>query len=66
MPTEQRAVLQQTVGFYPDLTAPHQTRFEHRCLSFIYATEFIGYNLNVSEKDKPLVASRIRHSCMGL
>jgi Mlc titration factor MtfA (ptsG expression regulator) len=57
MSSEHRAFLQQAVGFYRDLTPQDQTRFEYRCLSFIYATEFIGHNLEVSEKDKLLVAS---------
>ena len=57
MPAEHRAFLQQAVGFYRELTPQEQTRFQHRCLSFIYATEFIGHNLEVSEQDKLLIAS---------
>jgi Mlc titration factor MtfA (ptsG expression regulator) len=57
MSTEHRAFLQQAVSFYRDLTPQDQNRFEHRCLSFIYATEFVGHNLEISEKDKLLLAS---------
>lgn len=57
MPAEHTDFLQESVSFYRDLTAEDKTRFQYRCLSFIYATEFVGHNVEVSEKDKLLVAS---------
>lgn len=57
MGAEHTDFLQESVSFYRDLTAEDKTRFQYRCLSFIYATEFVGHNVEVSEKDKLLVAS---------
>ena len=57
MGAEHTDFLQESVSFYRDLTAEDKTRFQYRCLSFIYATEFVGHNVVVSEKDKLLVAS---------
>lgn len=57
MPIEHQNFLQESVGFYRDLAPEDKTRFQYRCLSFIYATEFIGHNLEVSDEDKLLVAS---------
>lgn len=57
MTSDHRVFLESTVGFYRDLTINDKTLFEHRCLSFIHATEFVGHNLEVSDHDKLLVAS---------
>jgi len=57
MLAEQRAFLEATVEFYRQLSLADKTRFEHRCLSFIHVTEFVGHNLDVSDHDKLLVAA---------
>jgi len=57
MTEQHRIFLLNTVAFYQALNAADKLRFEHRCLSFIDATEFIGHNLNVTEHDKLLVAA---------
>ena len=57
LPAEHRAYLHSSVSFYRELSATDKLRFEHRCLSFIHATEFVGHNLEVSDQDKLLIAS---------
>lgn len=57
MDAAHRNFLSKTVAFYKTLNPADKERFEHRCLSFIAATEFIGHNLDVSEEDKLLVAA---------
>jgi Mlc titration factor MtfA (ptsG expression regulator) len=53
----QREILKTKVSFYSSLSADDQALFEQRCLAFIYHTEFVGHNLDVSDADRMLIAS---------
>jgi len=53
----QRDILSSKVSFYSTLNATDQALFEQRCLAFIYHTEFIGHNLEVTDADRMLIAS---------
>lgn len=39
------------------MTAEDKQRFEQRCTAFIYATEFVGHDIEVTYEDKLLIAS---------
>ncbi len=57
MLSEHRAFLEASVEFYRSLAEQDKSRFEHRCISFIHATEFVGHNLEVTDEDKLLIAA---------
>lgn len=57
MVDHQRKILQTKVAFYTNLSATDKTLFEQRCIAFIYNTDVIGHNLEVSDADRLLVAS---------
>lgn len=53
----QRDILSTRVSFYCSLNADDQVLFEQCCLAFIYHTEFIGHELEITDADRILVAS---------
>ena len=52
-----RDFLAPAVDFYAALSSCDKEKFEHRCLSFLSATEVIGHDVVVSDEDKLLVAA---------
>ncbi|MFT6407118.1 MAG: Mlc titration factor MtfA (ptsG expression regulator) [Arenicella sp.] len=54
---QQRDILERKVMFYSTLSGSDKVLFEQYCLAFIYNTDFIGHQLDVTDADKLLVPS---------
>lgn len=52
-----RALLADKVAFYRTLKEQEKLHFEVCCLSFMYVTEVIGHDVEVSDEDRLLIAS---------
>ena len=57
MPKAHRDFLGRAVDFYGALSSSDKEKFEHRCLSFLSATQVIGHDVVVNDEDKLLVAA---------